>query len=504
MRSLWSLSLVALGLGCGASNDGGTVAATASSTGGGTQGSEPVVPTSSGESTAASTGETGGTGDPPDDGLTPIPGEPQREGDPVKGYHALVNNGYVSCGIPWTAYSQAFGAAPEALRLPGRDGKSATLPYYQTAIVAKSGVELVTANCLQCHAGEINGQVVVGLGAAAADYTQPVGGSAALAALFLTDDKEKAELQRLVDRLAAVEPYTQTLTIGSNPADNVAAVLFAHRDPKTFAWNDPPLLPLPPVTVIPVDPPPWWWMKKKNAMFYVGAGRGDHARTMMATATLCTDDIDEARAIDEYFPDVRAYILSIEPPPYPFAIDAGLAATGEAVFNATCSGCHGTYGADESYPNLLVDADLVGTDVALAAGSGQFGQAYLQWFAESFYGEVARLEPQYGYMAPPLDGVWASAPYFHNGSVPTVAGVLESGARPQYWTRSFDSKDYDPAALGWKYSAPGHGHADEPDAAKRRQIYDTTQFGHGNGGHVFGDGLAPDQRAAVIEYLKTL
>jgi len=71
-------------------------------------------------------------------------------------------------------------------------------------------------------------------------------------------------------------------------------------------------------------------------------------------------------------------------------------------------------------------------------------------------------------MAPPLDGVWASAPYFHNGSVPTVAGVLESGARPQYWTRSFDSKDYDPAALGWQHSALDHGHAGEPDAAKRQ------------------------------------
>jgi len=31
-----------------------------------------------------------------------------------------------------------------------------------------------------------------------------------------------------------------------------------------------------------------------------------------------------------------------------------------------------------------------------------------------------------GYQAPPLDGVWATAPYFHNGSVPTIADVLDS------------------------------------------------------------------------------
>ena len=41
----------------------------------------------------------------------PIPADMQRPGDPQKGYDALVNNGYVSCGVPYTAYKQAFGAA---------------------------------------------------------------------------------------------------------------------------------------------------------------------------------------------------------------------------------------------------------------------------------------------------------------------------------------------------------------------------------------------------------
>ena len=107
-------------------------------------------------------------------------------------------------------------------------------------------------------------------------------------------------------------------------------------------------------------------------------------------------------------------------------------------------------------------------------------------------------------MAPPLDGVWASAPYFHNGAVPTVAGVLESGARPRYWTRSFDSTDYDPAALGWKHTVVDHGQAEESDKEARKRLYDTDQVGHGNGGHTFGDGLSAGDRAAVIEYLKTL
>ncbi|MDB4967053.1 MAG: hypothetical protein JWN44_2742, partial [Myxococcales bacterium] len=38
----------------------------------------------------------------------------------------------------------------------------------------------------------------------------------------------------------------------------------------------------------------------------------------------------------------------------------------------------------------------------------------------------------------------------------------------------------------------------------RRRIYDTTKTAYGNGGHTFGDALSPEDRAAVLEYLKTL
>ena len=77
-------------------------------------------------------------------------------------------------------------------------------------------------------------------------------------------------------------------------------------------------------------------MKKKNAMFYVAAGRGDHARIMMTASTLCVDSVDEARAIDEYFPDIRSFILTLEPPPYPYEINAELADQGQVVFEQTC------------------------------------------------------------------------------------------------------------------------------------------------------------------------
>src|SRR5262245_11778838 len=63
---------------------------------------------------------------------TPVSAEPQRAGDPALGYSALVNNGYVSCGIPYSAYSTVFGPAAEELRLPNRNMINAELPYSQT------------------------------------------------------------------------------------------------------------------------------------------------------------------------------------------------------------------------------------------------------------------------------------------------------------------------------------------------------------------------------------
>jgi hypothetical protein len=455
-------------------------------------------------------GSAGGDDDgAPDAGpaVSPVgPVEPsaQRDGDPAAGWRALIEEGYVGCGVPLQAYSQVFGSASPAERLPDRTGTNATMPYNFTAFTTASGVEVVTPNCLQCHADFLNGELVIGLGNTRADYTEDLGSAAVLAGAFVEGEAERAEYEKWKDRVVAIAGYTRTETVGVNPADNLAAVLFAHRDRDTLAWSYQPLLELPPQVVVPVDVPPWWHMRKKNAMFYTGAGRGDHARIMMTASTLCVDTVEEARAIDAYFPDVRAFIASLEPPPYPWIIDETAAAQGREIFEDTCAACHGTYGAGGAYPNLVVAAEEVGTDSTLALGASQFAGRFVDWFNGSFFGEMARLAPAPGYIAPPLDGIWASAPYLHNGSVPTVAAVLESSARPRYWTRSFRDDDYDAEALGWNHTVLTEGHDAIADDDQRKRVYDTTLVGYGNGGHTYGDELTAAERAAVIEYLKTL
>ena len=131
---------------------------------------------------------------------------------------------------------------------------------------------------------------------------------------------------------------------------------------------------------------------------------------------------------------------------------------------------------------------------------GWFAQEETGWFLDGHRSRVAR-----GYQAPPLDGVWASAPYLHNGSVPTLYHLLKSDTRPTVYTRSFRTgkEDYDPVKVGWRFREVEAIDPKKP-AVERRKVYDTREPGRGNGGHEFGDDLTEAERMAVIEYLKTL
>jgi hypothetical protein len=221
--------------------------------------------------------------------------------------------------------------------------------------------------------------------------------------------------------------------------------------------------------------------------------------------TMGEKSLDELKALEPTFADIRAYLLSLRPPKYPFPIDAVKAERGEAVFAKSCTKCHGTYGPDGEYPNVHVELAVIGTDPARAVGmSRKLVEHYnTTWFAAD---HPADLE-EHGYQAPPLDGVWATAPYLHNGSVPTLHALLKSSERPKVFRRpsSTEFKDYDKARVGWLVEPLSAA----PDvlrmpATEAKFIFDAGRFGLGNGGHTFGDKLTEDERTALIEYLKTL
>jgi mono/diheme cytochrome c family protein len=433
----------------------------------------------------------------------PLPEAVQRAGDPALGYEILVNRGYVTCGVPYDAYRAVAAGREAETSLPGRLGRNAELPYDLNATVDANGVELVVTNCLVCHGGKFDGKLVVGLGDAFADFSSNPMAAIEGIGLAVEDGAPAAAWQRWADRIGVIAPYMVTSTVGVNPAPNLTMALMAHRNPRNLRWHDVPLLAPPPTEPLPTAVPAWWRMQKKHAMFHHGGGQGDHVPYMMLKSLVCTDDVAEAGMIDEWFTHVRAFIASIEPPAWPYALDEGLAEEGRAVFEQHCATCHGTYGSQWSYPNLVVALDQVGTDPAYALQAVE-AERFIRWFNGSYYGRGAAARPARGYVAPPLDAVWATAPYLHNDSVPSIAALLDSRQRPKYWRHETSARVYDEEALGWRFEVLEHGKDGASNPAEARTIYDTTLHGYGNGGHEFGDVLSEAQRRAVLEYLKTL
>jgi hypothetical protein len=430
----------------------------------------------------------------------PIQASKQRSGDAKAGFIYLTTGDYLRSGIPLSYFKLGFGKT--TINYLNRDGKNKDIPYDYTVVNAPNGEPVVAPNCMQCHAQVFEGRLIMGLGNSTIDFTH--GGK--------LDPKNAAAAERLLKNVdlkkyEASEPFLRVVKViggqlhtkvrGVNTADRLAALLASHRDPKTFRWSDQPMLEVSD-EVIPTDVPAWWMLKKKNAMFYNGFGRGDFGRFLMASNLLTVNDTSESREVDAHFNDVLAYINSIQPPAYPNPVNKTLAKQGGILFVQYCSKCHGSYGSGGKYPNLLIPESDVKTDSLLYKSNYQSYQ-FVEWFNNSWFAmgdHPAKLEPFNGYIAPPLDGIWITAPYLHNGSVPDLETLLNSNERPAYWSRDFDNPEYDYEKLGWKYTVK--------DSAQGTTVYDTHLPGYGNYGHTYGDILSSRERKAIIEYLKTL
>lgn len=424
----------------------------------------------------------------------------QRSGDATKGYAYLTTGDYLKSGIPYGFFAMAY--PKDTGNALGRAGINKDIPHDFTAVKAPNGEMVVAPNCLQCHAQVFDGKVVVGMGNSFSDFTQNRVSMALMAESFLKnlkgDNQKKYEAALpFLTALKAISPKLITPGKGVNLADGLAALLVSHRDPVTLQWSEKNLLQLPD-EMIPTDVPAWWLLKKKNGMFYNGFGRGDFGRFLMASNLLTVSDTAEAAEVDSHFNDVLAYIYSIQAPRFPKAIDEQMATAGKQIFKASCAKCHGTYGDDGKYPNLLIPASIIKTDSALYT-SNYSNPQFVEWFNKSWFtsgNHPAKLVPYRGYIAPPLDGVWATAPYLHNGSVPNLETLLNSKLRPRYWQRSFTKPVYNYEIPGWTF--------DVKEAAGHSEIYNTTLKGYSNEGHYFGDKLSDTERRQVIEYLKTL
>ncbi len=112
-----------------------------------------------------------------------------------------------------------------------------------------------------------------------------------------------------------------------------------------------------------------------------------------------------------------------------------------------------------------------------------------------------RIENKRAYKSRPLHGVWATAPFLHNGSVPSIYDLLSPhNVRPK--TFYVGNREYDPEKLGYR-----------TDNATGSFLHDTSIAGNHNTGHLFtnedvpgriGDLLSENQRLDILEYIKVM
>ena len=229
-------------------------------------------------------------------------------------------------------------------------------------------------------------------------------------------------------------------------------------------------------------------------------------------------------------------VRKIGPPKWPFNVDPAKAAKGKIIYEASCGpGCHEVkQGAARppvtdtwATPKWDVDTDTRYYDVLTRTtqSSGLLtgfvnpvnpqgplpatGAATLNLVTMTIESALTQLYPgidltlrapsskRHVFESRVLQGIWAAAPYLHNGSVPSLAELLK---RAKDRVKSFQvGPNYDIINVGIDPVQPG-------GASTIRVTTDCSQrnTADSNCGHEFGAELTPSEKDALLEYLKTL
>lgn len=390
------------------------------------------------------------------------------------------------------AFWNRFGLTPRpelpALSVPSarQEGQDESLPPPLQYVVTPEGSYVM--NCFACHGGKVDG------------VTYPGAPNNRYALQTLTEETRLLKIQ-MGKPLSHMDLGSAFLPLGSTRGSSnavmfgVALMHFRDADLNVLSWR-----PAPRLVNHDMDPPPWWHFKKKHHLYIDGFAEKGH-RGLMQFMLVRQNGPEKFRNWEEDFRQVYEFISSVPSPKYTGPINESLARRGEKLFVENCSSCHGTYGEGGSYPELMVPLDEIGTDpVRHSSLSVEHRRAYGEsWFA--LHGKQTTFADPSGYVAPPLDGVWATAPYFHNGSVPTLWHVLNPELRPVIWKRVDEELNRDNVGL----TVESLNEVPEKlSAEERREYFDTRVYGKNASGHDFPVKLSRDERVAVLEYLKTL
>lgn len=442
-------------------------------------------------------------------------------------------------------------AQPEAPNaLPALTAEEKSVPMGATLIHTEQGLGL-TFGCATCHTADLFGVKVLGLtnrfpraneffrrGASLAPYINT----------FVFRDVLKATEG---ERLMLVEAKTnlkyvglkQPVSVGLDTSLAQVALSLAKRKQDEYATRTELSHRFPrdnklEKMVADSKPAVWWNVKYKNRWLSDGSiisGNPVHTNFLWNEIGRGTDLKvlekwlkDNTRTIDE----LTAAVFASKSPRYekffgPNSIDIEKAKRGEKHFVQSCQKCHGIYEKGWSLPNAmsLTQAELiqsvkvtyheqtpvidVGTDPGRYLGMGEFASDLNKLAISKSIGTI--VEPQRGYVPPPLDGIWSRWPYFHNNSAPNLCAVLTPGAsRPvTYWAGPAKDKnsDFDQECVGYPIGnkTPSHWKQD------KEFMFDSRKEGLSNRGHderiFMKDGkeiYTHTQKLELIEFLKTL
>lgn len=251
--------------------------------------------------------------------------------------------------------------------------------------------------------------------------------------------------------------------------------------------------------VVPADFPPYFRLGRLKGLNHLGTGKDVETEVHLALNAFVNPKPHEADIEVPFPPDRRIdalvdYMSQIEPPPPP-PQDPALVEKGRRVFaDAGCGSCHhpdapeknGVIpfdgapdgrdrlpGEDPDWPDGSIHTS--GAHRVLIDGDGEKKGLGLDKKRLKLIGFIAwhglSVRMSDGYRVPPLHGLAYTAPYLHNGSVPTLEDLLKPAAeRPETFRRG----DF---------------------------VVDTTRPGNDNRGHEFGVDLTPEERAALVAFL---
>jgi len=369
--------------------------------------------------------------------------------------------------------------------------------------VRKFGIERVGFNCATCHTSTVDGASAVLIGAPAnklhlqgyVDFLARVGRDprfntdAVLAAMRSDPGQSIDFLDATVHRLYIIPKLKKELR-NLEESSAWAARRPPHGPGRTDAGNPWRrrfgLDPLQDDLTGAVDFPPLWNQALRTAAWLHWDGNNSSLTERNLSAALAggasVDSLDH-----ESIERVAAWSMTAPPPKFPGAVDPAAVARGGSIYRQQkCGECHDPGGPRYGQSTPLAE---IGTDHDRYE---LFSQQLLNAFGTVGAGrpwQFRHYRKSDGYANVALDGIWARAPYLHNGSVPTLyALLLPASQRPTAFGRGCDRFDKDLVGFVCDTGFP----------------FDTTLKGNGNGGHAYGTDVSENQRRDLVEFLKTL